>query len=130
MLVRVLAAEYLQEDRLRILRSNDGVQFVGKYDRAGELSISTVAVTEAKRSFPCNVSQKDVGLSKDRHGVEKVEGAWSGKVTLAYVPGEAAMLAPLDIDRNLRPWPSGMKDLPVPVSPDVGRGVSRVVAYP
>lgn len=129
-LVRVFAAEHLEERRFRILRSHDGVQPAGEHDWPGELSVPSVAVTKAERPFAGNVSQQDVGLPKDRHGVEKVERARSGQVTLPDVSGKAAMLPPLNVDRDLRPGPLGVKDLAVPVGPDVGRGVSRVIAYP
>jgi hypothetical protein len=130
MLVRVFAAEYLEQGRLRILRSHNGVQPAGKDDWPGELSVPSVAVTKAERSFAGDVSQQNVGLPEDCHGVEKIECARSGKIALSNVPRETSVLPPLNVDHDLRPGPCGVKDLTVPVSPDVSWRVSRVVAYP
>jgi len=128
--VRVLAAEDFEQRRFRILGPDDCVESIGEDDRAREFPISTIAVTEAKRSFAGYVPEQDIRLSENRHGVEKVERLGSRQVALANVSGKAPMLSPLDIDRHLGLGPGRMKDLAVPISPDVGRGVSRVVAYP
>jgi hypothetical protein len=87
-------------------------------------------VAKAYGAFARDISQQDVGLPEDRHGVEEIEGPWPGQVALADVSREAAVLAPLNVDHDLGPRPRGVKYLTVPVSPNVGRGVSRVVAYP
>src|SRR6478752_2665455 len=50
-LVRVLAAEHLEQRRLRILGADDCIDTVGEYDRTRELPVSTVAVAETKRSL-------------------------------------------------------------------------------
>src|SRR4029077_11380170 len=97
--VRVLAPEHLEESRLRILGSDHRIDPVGEDDRARELPVSTIAVTEAKWSFAGDVSEQDVRLSENRHGVEKVQRLGSGQVALTDVSGKAAMLPPLDIDR-------------------------------
>ena len=130
MFVRVLAPEHLEERRLRILGPDDCIDPVGEDDRTCELPVSTVAVTEAKRSFAGYVPEQDVRLPEDRHGVKEIERLGSGQVALAHVSGKTPMFAPLDIYRHLRPGPWGVKDLAVPVGPDIGRGVSSVVAYP
>src|SRR5258707_8864279 len=128
--VRVLAAEHFEEGGLRILGPDNCVEPVSENYRTRELPVSTVAVTEAKRTFAGYVPEQDIRLSENRHGVEEVERLGSRQVTLTDVSGKAPMLSPLDIDRHLRLGPWGVKDLSVPIGPEIGRGVSRVVAYP
>src|SRR5712672_182874 len=122
--VRVLAAEYFEEGGLRILGPDNCVEPVSENDRARELPVSTVAVTEAKRTFAGYVPEQDIRLTENRHGVEKVERLGPRQVALSDVSRKASMLSPLDVDRHLGLGPRGVKDLSVPVGPHIGRGVS------
>src|SRR3981081_1275337 len=90
--VRVLAAEHLEECRLGILGPDNCVEPVSENDRTRELPVSTIAVTEAKRTFAGNVPEQDIRLSENRHGVEKIERLGSRQVALTDVPGKAPML--------------------------------------
>src|SRR6266550_1161927 len=101
MLVGVFASEDFQQHWPRIVCSHDRVESCRKQNGARELAVPRVAMAETQWPLPGNVPQQDVGLAEDRHGVEEVQCLRPRQVALPDVSGHAAMLTPLDVDRDL-----------------------------
>jgi len=81
-------------------------------------------VAKTEGPFTRQITEQDIRLAKDGHRIKEVERLRSGQIALPHIPGQAAMLPPLNIHRYLRPRPRRMQDLAMPVGPEVDGRVS------
>ena len=128
---RIRFSEDGGECRICVDPARDNIDPRSQRYQGRKVSVTRISVAETPRSAPCQISEPDIGKTDPRERIEEIQLLEAREIAFDDAVGKGAVLAPLDVDRDLTAAPPiRMEQCAMPKGPNIGRRAGRVVTDP